>query len=348
MKPLEVIIDPSQHPETVRRQLLDGLSRREVPAKFLYETRVQAAKWIAVHHAFSPACRDDSEVRSIYREVCERVAGDLNGSPVDVVGLGCGSGHKEAALVQALCRGSDPESGGRPAEVRYVPADVSLSLVQSAVQALEGRVGSLERNRVRPWVIDFVHAGLAEIADCCADFLRDDAVRVVTFFGMLPNLPQPALAGLALGLRPGDVLILSANLIREDLNPEALAAVLAQYDNPPTADWLWAFMESLGVNRGQGAIRFAVESNFGPLGWVRVRADFVANQDLRLSVEGEIVDLQTGEPLTIFISHRQTPSQMLALFESVNLELVEGWISEQEGEGVYYARAKKVVPSGRA
>src|SRR5882757_1158373 len=91
MSGAHVFIDRSQFPENVRRDLLESLHARAMNHKFHYESHKQAAKWLALHEAYSPARRDASCVR-IYDEAFEAVVSALDESFVHVAGLGCGGG----------------------------------------------------------------------------------------------------------------------------------------------------------------------------------------------------------------------------------------------------------------
>ena len=67
MSGANVFINHSQFPENVRRDLLASLRARAINHKFHYDSYKQAAKWLALHEAFSPARRDASCLR-IYDE----------------------------------------------------------------------------------------------------------------------------------------------------------------------------------------------------------------------------------------------------------------------------------------
>ena len=63
------------------------------------------------------------------------------------------------------------------------------------------------------------------------------ASRLVTFFGMIPNFePHQAVSVLNSLIRPGDILIASANLM--PAGASAAAHVLSQYNNELTREWL--------------------------------------------------------------------------------------------------------------
>ncbi len=98
---VSVAVHPSQFPETVQHELIQGLREGRVAPKFHYQSYKQAQKWLALHEAWSPA-RTDSDCAAIY-ERSYAAASDLVASRrVRVIGLGCGGGQKEARLLTVL------------------------------------------------------------------------------------------------------------------------------------------------------------------------------------------------------------------------------------------------------
>ena len=71
-----VVYHPSQHPDALTRQLLAGLSRREIPSKFHYLTNRQARRWLELHQHYSPSRRDD-EASEMYAAAFDSLASAL-------------------------------------------------------------------------------------------------------------------------------------------------------------------------------------------------------------------------------------------------------------------------------
>jgi L-histidine N-alpha-methyltransferase len=79
---------------------------------------------------------------------------------------------------------------------------------------------------------------------------------------MIPNFePQIILPKLASLVRPKDFLLFSANLAPGNNYAAGVKKVLPQYDNPLTRDWLMTFLLDLGVERGDGKLRFKIEDD---------------------------------------------------------------------------------------
>ena len=239
MSGANVFIDRSQFPENVRRDLLDSLRARAINHKFHYESHKQAAKWLALHEAYSPARRDDSCLR-IYDDAFQHAMAALDTKKVHLVGLGCGGGQKEARLLELL---------NAPASVRYTASDVSLPLVLVAQEAAQKFVS---RENSHGLVCDL--ATTTELAGALDNFNSDER-RLVTLFGLIPNFePAPLLSCVGALLRPGDLLLMSANLAPGPDYAAGVERVFPQYDNEPTREWLLTLLLDLGFERADGEL----------------------------------------------------------------------------------------------
>jgi uncharacterized SAM-dependent methyltransferase len=317
---LPVIVHASQFPDAVQRGLLEGLRSRRIPPKYLYESRQQAAKWLALHEAFSPA-RNDPEATAIYDRSYHAAVKLLPPGRVRLIGLGCGGGQKEARLLAVLA-----EQGKA---ISYTPCDASLPLVITSAQEAEGMA------RVcHPLVCDLA------IADDLAQVLDEIAPRqgasLFTFFGIIPNFePDLILAKLSALLREGDLLLFSANLAPGPNYGAGVERVFCGYDNLETREWLLAFITDLGIKPEEGVMAFCIEE---AAGLRRIAADFRFHQPRAFSVEGEQVEFAAGELLRLFFSFRYTPAQVQRLLRARHIAVLEQWITPSEEEGVFLCR----------
>jgi len=157
---------------------------------------------------------------------------------------------------------------------------------------------------------------------------------LATFFGMIPNFePLEILPRLASLVRPKDSLLFSANLAPGINYTAGVKRVLPQYDNPPTRDWLLTFLLDLGIERGDGELRFAIES--GGLGLKRVVARFHFSRARRLEIESETFAFRRGESIRLFFSYRYTPALARKALANHGLEVLNQWITQSEEEGVF-------------
>ncbi len=205
--------------------------------KALYVTPRQTELWRQVFLKHSPIQGNPEFIR-IYGEAFRRLLELFSAESVLLVGLGCGTGAKEAELYANL------KKMGRTGIFSAI--DVSEELVIESVRKLES-AGAVHR---RSLVCDLAQA--TSLSEWLEQEDRD-LPRVMTFFGLVPNLSPTVVRELFRSvLRPGDVLLVSAHLVpvKED-NPEELAAamelVLPQYDNAETLAWLNAGLEYWGL-----------------------------------------------------------------------------------------------------
>src|SRR5829696_7156989 len=146
MSGANVFIDRSQFPENVRHDLLESLRTRAINHKFHYESHKQAAKWLALHEAYSPARRDPSCLQ-IYDDAFTAAVESLKAQRIHLVGLGCGGGQKEARLLELLRQ--------RRHAITCTLSDVSLPLV---VTAREAALPSIEESECHAIVCDLATA----------------------------------------------------------------------------------------------------------------------------------------------------------------------------------------------
>ncbi len=322
-----VAIHASQFPDNVRRDLLESLRTRQVNHKFHYDSVKQTQKWLALHKAYSPS-RMEADCAMTYDLSFEGAAARIESPQVHVIGLGCGGGQKDARALELLQR-----NGKR---VAYTPSDVSVAMVLVARQAASSVVAE---NECHPLVCDLLTAD--DLSQGLAERVDPAKIRLITFFGMIPNFePQlilPRLAGL---LRRGDYLLFSANLAPGDDYAEGVNRILPQYDNTLTRDWLMTFLLQLGVEKTDGKLRFTVETDPTGSGLKRVAAHFHFTKPRKIQVEEEHFDFRSGESIRLFFSYRYAPDRVRALLCEHRLEVLDRWITASEEEGVFLCRKR--------
>jgi len=344
-----VRIHASQFPENVRRDLLASLRTRRVNHKFHYDSVQQTQKWLALHQAYSPT-RNDAACRAAYEQGYQAAAARVKSPRVHVIGLGCGGGQKDTRLLKLL------KTRGR--EVDYTPCDVSLAMVLVARRAALAVVS--EKNCF-PFVCDLATADdLPAVLDSRP---APPATQLITFFGMIPNFePRDILPKLASLVRPGDFLLFSANLAPGKNYGAGVKAVLPQYDNPLTRDWLMTFLLDLGIGRNDGKLRFKVEACWSrgnealtarsvsakgkprlltssptmeTVELKRIAANFHFRRRCRIEVEDAAFDFRAGEALRLFFSYRYTPERVCAALGRYGLKVLDQWIARSGEEGIF-------------
>ena len=153
---------------------------------------------------------------------------------------------------------------------------------------------------------------------------------------MIPNFEPaailPRLAGL---VRQADLLLFSANLAPGPDYAAGVRRILPQYDNPLTRDWLMSFLLDLGVEAGDGAMRFCMEQDPAGSGLERVAAYFDFTRQRSVEVEGERFAFQPGESVRLFFSYRYTPDRVRAVLDPHGLQVLGQWLADSEEEGVF-------------
>lgn len=316
-------IHSSASPRARTAARLQALRHKSVPGAFHYETPRQARLWMELHEALSPA-RPSGVVAGLYHQAAQSLAERLPDKEVWIVGLGCGSGHKDRLLVQA-CR-------ARGLKVHYAPVDISLPLVLTAAEA------------VAPWVLESGGRLLPVVADLTAEEnwrdwwaaqASEGKACIITFYGMLPTL-APAEVRQCLGrwLRPGCWLLLSANLMAEEAE-RGIQRILPQYDNELTRRWLSVFWEDLGVPLNTGALRFYGQQQRGvPSVWAIV-AEWEFQENVALAVDGESFRFSTRERLQLWASYRYLPGQVAEMIQPLGQRLKASWLDADGAEGVF-------------
>jgi L-histidine N-alpha-methyltransferase len=316
MATANVTIHASQFPENVRRDLIASLATRRVNHKFHYDSVRQTQKWLALHQAHSPS-RNDADCAGTYDRAFAEAVKQISAKEIHVIGLGCGGGQKDTRLLELL------KASGR--EISYAPCDVSVAMTLVARQTA---LAVVPEKNCFPFVCD-----LATAVDLSAA-LATHYPSLVTFFGMIPNFePEEILPKLAALVRPQDFLLFSANLAPGADYAAGMKKIFPQYDNALTHDWLMAFLLNLGVENGDGELRFTIEA--GAAGLQRVVARFHFTRDRRIAVETEEFKFRSGESIQLFFSYRYTPELVQKNLARHGLTVRAQWLTKSAEEAVF-------------
>jgi uncharacterized SAM-dependent methyltransferase len=338
---VQVTIDSSQFPEAVTRDLLDSLRLRQVNHKFHYDSVKQANRWLALHRAYSPSC-NEIDCTNAYVASFSEAANQIANSKVHVIALGCGGGQKETRLLETLRHcGKEPF---------YTPCDVSLPL---ALVALQSARSIVPQSHCFPLVCDLATAqDLSTTIDApYLQFLKqggakstavtatDGSPRLFTFFGIIPNFePKVILPKLAELLRADDYLLFSANLAPGPDYASGVNRILPQYDNDLTRRWLLTFLFDLGVEPGDGKLRFVVESGSNSLALKRIAVYFDFTRQRCIQIGAESFAFAPNDTIRLFFSYRHTPALTHKLLGQYGLKVLDQWISSSQEEGVFLAK----------
>jgi uncharacterized SAM-dependent methyltransferase len=280
---------------------------------------------LELHQAYSPS-RTDRNCAECYDHAFAAAAKILRANPAatHLIGLGCGGGEKDSRLLRLLKSDSLPV---------YSPVDVSTAMVMVAHGA-----ASPFASQSLPLVCDLSSAD--DLASIFTGQTPAEAGRVITFFGMMPNFePQTVLPRVRELLRPGDVLLLSANLAPGRNYAAGVNKILPLYDNRLTNTWLITFLLDIGVEETDGVLQWQTEPCPSGHDLLRVTAWFQFIQSRSVRVAGEAFAFRAGEKLRLFFSYRYTTERLRDQLSRHGLRIQEQWISSSEEEGVFLCGA---------
>jgi len=319
----KIVIDQSQFPENVHRDLLVSLRTRCINHKFHYDSIKQTNKWLALHEAYSPA-RHDADCLATYGRAFSEVAKKIKARAIHLVGLGCGGGQKDAGFLKLL--------KARGKTLAYTPADVSVAMT---LVARRKALKIVSAEKCFPLVCDL--ATTNDLAPLLASQTPSRTARLLTFFGMIPNFePQEILPRLAKLIRREDTLLFSANLVPGFDYAAEVNMILPQYDNELTREWLLTFLFDLGVERSDGELLLGVERGSNSL--LRVVARFHFRRKRVIQVEGEKFLFGPGDGVRLFFSYRYTPDLLRRQLLKYGLQVDGQWIAKSGEEGVFLCR----------
>ncbi|MEL7036422.1 MAG: L-histidine N(alpha)-methyltransferase [Cyanobacteria bacterium J06592_8] len=317
-----VYIHPSQFPDRVYQNYLDGFSELEIDNRFHYDSVKQSQKWLKIHATYSPA-RVNQDCIQVYDRCFAETANRLEkDSQIQLIALGCGGGQKDSRLLSHLLN--------LEKEITCYPVDVSLSLALISAQAMK-KVDS--QVSVQPIVCNLLAADdLIEIIESKATGQR----KVITFFGMIPNFyPDRILPILSHFIKAGDFLLFSANLAPGTDYLQGIQQILPQYDNELTQDWLMTILTDAGVEVDQGRLSVQIEPDETQPELSRIAFYFEVEREVSLKLDNRQVRWSPGSRVRLFFSYRYTTAKIQKILSLYNLKVLEFWEDQTQQEGVY-------------
>jgi len=319
--PVTLTVHDSQYPDRVAEQWRRGLRTRQLPGKFLYESPAQAQRWLAYHQAYSPS-RTEPALLALYQQAFQAALQALSPGALHYVSLGCGGGNKDALFLQ--------QAGPRCLSLIFTPMDTSAALVVETMLRIPSPLPTLT---TAPLVVDL--EGEPDLTPWLSRHETAAHQRLLACFGMLPNFPYRTFLPYVRSLmRPGDMLLLSANL-SPGLYADAVARILPQYDNPCAHAWYAGLLDSLGFAASQ--IQLAVHTHLlRPDGHIwQIRAEATVGQLVQLTLYGETFTFTAGEVLEVFFSNRFTPQVMSEVLTEAGLTLFRTFLFDSQEEAIY-------------
>jgi len=285
----------------------------ELPASALYSHPSLGRLWKKVHLAHSPFLKRSS-IRSLYTHPAKTLRLLLKRKSYHWIALGCADGLKEALLLKKL-----------HTPVCLLTADTNLNLARQAGL----RLPALKK------ICRKIDLTLELPVSFCTDLQRvrsnpnpkiQNLPRLITLFGVLPNLPPlPLLQRISRFLRPMDFLLFSANLAPGSRGRTGTLRILPQYDNLPTRRWLSGAISRLRPKWEDGSIAFGVFPDPLQPSLSRIEARWMVNKN---------------PTHILFASRRPTARQVEAWLKASGLSRVRRWMDSQGEEAVWLVTRK--------
>ena len=271
----------------------------ELPASALYSSPALGRLWKRVHLACSPLLHRPAVLR-LYQKPAGALGRHLR-SPYSLIALGCADGTKEALLLKKL-----------PHPAYLLAADTNLSLARRATHRIPG--------------VRKVACRVDLTTDLPSSVSHLPRPRLFTLFGVLPNLdPLPLLQRLGQRMKPGDLLLFSANLAPGKSGFAGGRKVLRQYDNPPTRRWLMAAAKDYRPKLPKGRLEFGVHSDPRQKNLARIEARWISAK----------------KTFTIFSSRRPTTNQVEIWIRRARLKKIVRFLDPRGEEGVWLVRSAR-------
>jgi len=318
---------PDADAAEVRRALVESARfylqqrPRQLPSRFLYDA-LGSALFDAICHL--PWYRITRAERRLLARHATTIGRTL-GSEGRVVELGCGNGEKMATLLS--------HAGVPGARAHLI--DLSPAALANAVQTLGG-IG-WPAHRVTTHHATYEEGLLALPSDVPSPTL-------LAFFGSnIGNFDPPgatALLRLArAALRPGDALLLGADLVKPERD------LLLAYDDPLGVTAAFNRNLLVRINRELGA-DFDVSAFRHHALWnaaeSRVEMHLVASRAQRVRIPGASLDVTFDEGETIWTesSYKYRPDDVVRILEWAGFRRVEQWIDEAAGFALTLVEAR--------
>jgi uncharacterized SAM-dependent methyltransferase len=264
------------------QEFTDAFEARDLPEKFFYWFPRSAADWAAL------AGDQDlyGGLTATWKELAAGAAefAALYHGHVPVISFGAGDGARDALLLGAL-----KDSG---CECLYFPVDASQSLLEMASAKAEDL--DVETTCIKADVSSPVH--LVYAADAA------EPPRLFIFSGnTISSLdPLAQIRYLAQSMKPGDRLIVDGEIHHAD-------QTLERNTRPAVRNFLWAVLESVGIQQANGELRFNQKHDERHEGLHLITRYFRAETDLSATVVSQSIALQRGERIGLNFQYSYTP-----------------------------------------
>ena len=235
-------------------------------------------------------------MRHLYDRPAPLLRRQLSGISYHWIALGCADGLKESLL------------GGKiPTPASFHAADTNLTLARLAALRQKTPITSWGR----------IDLNSQRLPSSISHFPRP---WLITLFGVLPNLdPLPLLSRLQRAMKPGDLLLFSANLAPSRSGLAGARKVLSQYDNLATRQWLQTAALRYRPHLPKGHLEFGVFYDPRQKSLARIEARWISGRRTKI----------------VFSSRRPTVAQVETWIFKAGLRKVARFIEPRGEEAVW-------------
>jgi Histidine-specific methyltransferase, SAM-dependent len=266
----------------IAQEFEEAMQARDLPEKFFFWSPRSAQAWRALS--------DDENLYGGLTATWAELAANTNGlarhfrTRIPIISFGAGDGARDRLLMDALKEGGS--------ECYYYPVDASQALLELACAGADDD--------------DFVTTGIkADISSPVHLVYAADAAEAPRLFILSGNTlgsfdPLAEIRYVSQCLRSGDRLIVDGEIYDE-------TQTIAWCERPTVRKLLTALLRSVGIDSGDGEIRFEDKIDERHQGLHQITRGFRAERDLVASVNGEQVPLERGERIGLNFQYAYTP-----------------------------------------
>lgn len=307
--------------------MIEGFKAGSLPSYAHYITLKQTQLWHELAKGFKSRASGDWAFDKAFAHAAQ-ICHELE---VDVIAIGAGVAEKEFRLVKVLV------SKQATCNVTFIDISADLLSQAKATFAAEGNV-SLRA----PVSADIASSDF--LIDASRAKTNTDALQIFTLFGVLPGLESNApLAAIANALKPGDLFLLSFNLMPEHRTPSSAPPSLEKlatfYDSPAARAWLQEILHEVGLDPATANWHVTAEPRPNDLNAAAtVTAQITTQTPTQITWHAKVANIRANHRVEIFRSHRHTSKSAADLVQALGLELVDWQVSPSGEEGVALTR----------